>query len=239
MKIIPNIPQGVKLIDALKYFRRQKKDIYECREKNDFEKEREYILNATSDWGKNVCRSLGIEIEAEGLENLPEKGPVVYVSNHQSYADIGVACAMLDKFQFGFIAKNSLEKIPMYGKAIMDIRSIMIEREDPRESLKAIKAGVELIENGFSLYIFPEGTRSRCHEMAEFKKGSLKLATKPGVPVVPITIDGTYKVFEEKGVISPARVRFIVHPPIETAGMERKEANNLAETVEAIVRSKL
>lgn len=239
MKIIPNIPQAVKLIDAFKYFRKQRKDIYEYRAKENFEKEREYILNATSDWGKHVCNMLGIEIEAEGLENLPEEGPVVYVSNHQSYADIAVACAMLDKFQFGFIAKNTLEKIPMYGQGIKDIRSIMIEREDARESLRAIKEGIELIENGFSLYIFPEGTRSRCHDMAQFKKGSLKLATKPGVPVVPITIDGTYKVFEEKGVISPAKVRFIVHPPIETKGMERKEANNLAETVEEIVRSRL
>ncbi len=239
MKIIPNIPQAVKLIDAFKYFRRQRKIIYDARAKKDYEREREHILKATSDWGKHTCRMLGIEIEAQGLENLPDEGPVVYVANHQSYADVAVACAMLDRFQFGFVAKEELMKIPMYGQGIMDIRSVMIEREDPREALKAINSGVELIENGFSLLIFPEGTRSRCHEMANFKKGSLKLATKPKVPVVPITIDGTYHVFEEKGIISPAKVRFMVHPVIETKNLERKEANNLAETVEEIVRSKL
>ena len=59
------------------------------------------------------------------------------------------------------------------------------------------------------------------------------------MPVIPITIDGTYKIYEETGVISPAKVRYIIHPPIETAGMDRKEAADLAERTEEIVRSGL
>ena len=59
------------------------------------------------------------------------------------------------------------------------------------------------------------------------------------MPVIPITIDGTYKVYEESGVIRPAKVRYIIHPPIETAGMDKKEASDLAEITEEIVRSAL
>ena len=175
----------------------------------------------------------------EGREYLPKSGPVVYVSNHQSYADIIVHCAVLDTVQFGFIAKQNLADIPLYGQCIKDIRSVMMNRDDARESLKAIMEAIDLIKKGFSILIFPEGTRSKGHEMAHFKRCSLRLATKPGVPVIPITIDGTYKIYEESGVIRPAKVRYIIHPPIETAGMDRKEASDLAERTEEIVRSAL
>lgn len=239
MKIFANIPQGIKILRALNVFKKPRKIIYQARANEDFETERKYILQSTSTWGKLLCSDLGVEIEVEGREHLPKSGPVVYVSNHQSYADIIVHCAVLDTIQFGFIAKKNLAQIPLYGKCIMDIRSVMIDRDDARESLRAIMEAIDLIKNGFSILIFPEGTRSKGHDMANFKKGSLRLATKPGVPVIPITIDGTYKVFEETGVVSPAKVRYIIHPPIETSEMDKKTASDLAQRVEDIVRSRL
>ena len=239
MKIFANIPQGIKILNALKIFKKPRKLIYEARAREDFETERKYILESTSTWGKLLCSKLGVEIEVEGREFLPKSGPVVYVSNHQSYADIIVHCAVLDTVQFGFIAKQNLADIPLYGQCIKDIRSVMMNRDDPRESLKAIMEAIDLIKKGFSILIFPEGTRSKGHELAHFKRGSLRLATKPGVPVIPITIDGTYRIYEESGVIRPAKVRYIIHPPIETAGMDKKEAADLAERTEEIVRSGL
>ncbi len=239
MKIFANIPQGIKILNALKIFKKPRKLIYEAREKEDFETERKYILESTSTWGKLLCDKLGVDIEVTGRENLPTEGPVVYVSNHQSYADIIVHCAVLDTVQFGFIAKQSLADIPLYGQCIKDIRSVMMNRDEPRESLKAIMEAIALIRQGFSMLIFPEGTRSKGHEMSHFKRGSLRLASKPGVPVIPITIDGTYKIYEETGVIRPAKVRYIIHPPIKTAGMDKKEASDLAERTEEIVRSVL
>ncbi len=239
MKIFANIPQGIKILNALKIFKKPRKLIYEARDRGDFETERKYILESTSTWGKLLCDKLGVEIEVTGRENLPAAGPVVYVSNHQSYADIIVHCAVLDTVQFGFVAKQSLADIPLYGQCIKDIRSVMMNRDEPREALKAIMEAIDLIQKGFSILIFPEGTRSKGHEMAHFKRGSLRLATKPGVPVIPITIDGTYKIYEETGVIRPAKVRYIIHKPIETTGMDKKEASDLAERTEEIVRSVL
>lgn len=190
--------------------------------------------------GASSCAAnWALRLRWRGESIFQSRGPVVYVSNHQSYADIIVHCAVLDTVQFGFIAKQNLADIPLYGQCIKDIRSVMMNRDDARESLKAIMEAIDLIKKGFSILIFPEGTRSKGHEMAHFKRGSLRLATKPGVPVIPITIDGTYKVYEESGVISPAKVRYIIHPPIETAGMDRKEAADLAERTEEIVRSAL
>ncbi len=211
--------------------------IKEFREKGDVVKEREQILNSTTAWGNGIMKKYKIDLTVTGIENVPD-GPVVFVSNHQGYADIPVYGAAITKKQLGFVAKTSLGKIPVFGEWIRDIRSVFIERDDPRASLKTIEEGISLLNQGFSLVIFPEGTRSRGSQMGEFKKGSLRLATKPGIPVVPVTLNGTYHVFEEKGYVKPgAIVEFVIHPPIDTKSLSKLEANNLAERVEEIVRS--
>ncbi|MBR0598389.1 lysophospholipid acyltransferase family protein [Sinanaerobacter chloroacetimidivorans] len=209
------------------------------REAGDAVKEREQILNATTTWGKGIMKKYKIKLTVTGLENVPE-GPVVFVSNHQGYADIPVYGAAITTKQIGFVARISLGQIPVFGEWIRDIRSVFIQRDDPRASLKTIEEGIELLKQGFSLVIFPEGTRSRGPEMGEFKKGSLRLATKPGVPVVPVTLNGTYHVYEDKGYVHPgASVEFYIHPAIETKDMPKTEANNLAEKVEEIIKTKL
>ncbi|QAT41740.1 lysophospholipid acyltransferase family protein [Aminipila luticellarii] len=240
MKIIRNIPMAVEFMSALPELKKHKKNIYKYRELGDVEKEREYILKATSTWGKRLVRDLNIHLNVLGKENLPEKGPVVFVANHQGYGDIPICCAVLDAFQTGFIAKKSLSKLPFYGEWIKNIRSVMIDRDDPRGSLRSIETAVEFIKQGFSMVVFPEGHRSKGGEISEFKKGSLRLATKPGVPIVPISINGTYKLFEEKGYMQGNfTVDFLIHPMIETAGLSRTEASNLAAEVEQIVRKGL
>ncbi len=235
MKILANIPGIFKLIYCLKYLRVNKKEIEKARAAGDFEKEREWILKSTQTWGNKVLEMFGSELNIKGMENLPEKGPVVLIGNHQGYADIFAYCAAFTKFQFGFIAKDDLAKIPLYGKWILRVRSVFIERGDARASLEAINKGIKYIKEGFSLGIYPEGTRSKGPEMGEFKKGALKLATKPGVPIIPVSLNGTYKMFEEEGRLKGARIDMIIHEPIETAGISRQEEKELTAKVEKIV----
>lgn len=240
MKILQNIPMIAEFLLALKELEQYRKKIYKYRDCGDLDLEKEYILKATSSWGKRLVRDLDVNLNVIGKENLPERGPVVFVPNHQGYGDIPVCCAVLDTFQTGFIAKSSLSKLPLYGGWIQHIRSVMIERDDPRSSLRAIEYGIKLIKQGFSLVVFPEGHRSRGGEMGEFKKGSLRLATKTGVPVIPISLNGTYQFFEEKGYMQKHfKVDFMIHPPIETANLDKAQLNALSDTVEDIVRKGL
>ena len=116
MKIFANIPGAYKLLYCLKYFRANKKEIIAAREAGDFEREREYILKSTSFWGTKVMEMFGSTVNVQGLENLPDKGPVVLVGNHQGYADIFAYFAAFQKFQFAFVAKEDLAKIPFYGE---------------------------------------------------------------------------------------------------------------------------
>lgn len=235
MKIIPNIPGFAKLVYCLRYFNKYKGKIEAAKAAGNAEEERRYILEATSTWGPMIMDMFGSTVEVEGLDNLPESGPVVIVGNHQGYSDIAAYFAAFQKFQFGFVAKQELAKIPLYGQWMPRIRSVFIERDDPRASLEAIKRGIELLEQGFSLVIFPEGTRSKGPVPGPFMKGSLKLATKPGVPIVPVSMHGTYKMYEETGVIRAAHIRIIVHEPIPTKGLSRQEEKELNDRIEKIV----
>ena len=238
-KLYKNICFAIWMYFNLRHLRPFHYRIKGFRESGDYVKEREQILNSTATWGRGIMKKYKIKLTITGLENIPD-GPVVFVSNHQGYADIPVYGAAISMKQIGFVAKTSLGKIPVFGEWIRDIRSVLIERDDPRSSLKTIEQGIEFLNQGFSLVIFPEGTRSRGPEMGEFKKGSLRLATKPGIPVVPVTLSGTYHVFEEKGhVQSGAKVEFYIHPAIETKELSKLEANNLAEKVEEIIQTKL
>lgn len=236
MKIFANIPGAFKLINCLKYLRPNKYAIEKAKAEGDLEREREYILKSTSSWGPMVMKMFGSKVNVRGLENLPKSGPVVMVGNHQGYADIFAYCAAFQNFQFAFVAKEELSKIPLYGEWMGRIRSVFIRRNNPRAALQAINEGIEYIEKGFSLVIFPEGTRSKGPVPGPFQKGALKLATKPGVPIVPISLNGSYKMFEEKGYLTSAQIDIIVHEPIETKDIGRKEEKALAEKVEKIIK---
>ena len=106
MIIFRNIPNAIRIVRTTNEFGLLREQIYLAKEKGQFRRERRMILLAENRWGKRLCNSLGIEIEVTGRENLPKEGPVVYISNHQSYADIPVHCAVLDTIQFGFVAKK-------------------------------------------------------------------------------------------------------------------------------------
>ena len=240
MKLIDNVAGFIAVANSVLSMEKYHKPIDEARQSGDLEKEKALILKASGEWADRVVNHFKADINVIHPENLPDHGPVVYICNHQSFADVLAFFYVIRKHQISFIAKDAFHKIPVFGGWIPRTRGIYIHRGDARASLKTINEGVEYLKQGFSLVIFPEGTRSRSSNMGEFKAGSFKLATKARVPIVPVTIDGGYKTFEEKGVITKGvHIDFLVHPVIETASMSRQELAMVHEKVEAIVRGGL
>ncbi len=237
MKIIRNLPSLLKLFADVNKFKKHAALIDAAKAAGDFEEEKKWILDATSTFGPLLMEQFHVDLHVHGEENIPDEGPVVLIPNHQAYADIPVLFAVFRKFQFAFIAKKYLAKAPLIGDWMPRIRSIFIENDDPRESLRAINKGIEYLNEGFSLAICPEGTRSLGAEVAPFMKGAFKLATKPQLPIVPIAINGTYKLLEETGIVHPARVDVKVFPVIETKGMTREEIKELPEKLEEMIRN--
>lgn len=239
MKLLQNIPGFIRLYSLLGGLNQYKREIEDAKAKGDYERERRNIQMAEKIWSNDIMKIFGSNLKVYGREHIPkpETGPVVFIGNHQGYADIiSYFAALSPSRAFGYVAKEQLEKIPIYGPWMRRVRSVFIKQNDPRSSLKIIDEGIELIEKGFSLMIFPEGTRSRGPEMGDFKRGAFKLAVKPEVPIVPVSVYGTYKMFEETGVLQGADIGVMIHPPVKTEGLSRSEEKKMCLDVEQTVR---
>lgn len=198
-----------------------------------------YVHKITSKWAKAQVKMSGINVTVFGEENIPQDIPVVFMSNHQSNFDIALFMVYINKFK-GFVAKTELKKIPVLRNWMEHMNCVFMDRKDLRQSVQAIIEGIKIIKKGNSLVIFPEGTRSKGDRMGEFKGGSFKLATKPKVPIVPVTIKGSYKAMEQNGnKIKPADIEIYIHPMIETANLTKEETDALPDKVKSVIASKL
>lgn len=188
--------------------------------------------------GNGLVKRSGSDINIVGAEKIPD-GPVLFVSNHQSNFDIPLMMAFVNKPK-SYIAKVELANIPLVSRWMKVGKCIFIDRENPRQSLKAINQGISILKSGHSMVIFPEGTRSKGPHMQEFKKGSLRLAIKSGVPIVPVTISGSYKMMEaNNGKIKPANVKITVSNPIYTDQLTKEEESGLSNRVYEIIEGNL
>ena len=207
--------------------------------KGDLEKREAYIHKITTRWAKFVMKLSGAKITVIGEENLPKDQTVLFVANHQSNFDIPLLMSSIN-IPKGFIAKKELEKWPMISTWMRYINCIFMDRSNLRKSAEAIVEGTKLLKSGYSMVIFPEGTRSKGGPVGEFKAGSFKLATKSKRQIVPVTIDGTYKLLEaNKNWIKKADVKLIIHPPIDTTSLSKEETDNLHNTVRSIISKDL
>lgn len=199
----------------------------------------ELVYNYAVKWAEFVINKVGMKVNIIGLENLPE-GSCLYVGNHQSLLDIPVILAAIKK-PMGFIAKKEMEKYTIISDWMKEIHCVFMDRSNVRESIKSINEGIENLKSGYSMVIFPEGTRSKGPSLGEFKKGSMKLGIKAEVPIIPIAIDGTYKCMEgnPKNKIKSAEVNLIINKPIDTSTLSREEQNNLAEKIKEIIEESL
>jgi 1-acyl-sn-glycerol-3-phosphate acyltransferase len=197
-----------------------------------------YLAKLVRDWSNFVLKVAGLNLTVIGKENIPDE-PCVFVGNHQSNFDIPVILSNMNRLT-GAIAKKDMEKIPIMSYWMRQIHSVFMDRENPREALKSISEGVENLKNGYSMIIFPEGTRSRSNDMGEFKKGSMRLATKAGVPIVPITIYDTHKAMEgNNGRVKKANAKLIIGKPIYLDAMSKEEKADIAEIVQGIIQDNL
>lgn len=198
-------------------------------------KERDEIVNSIVPvWARYVFEITKSEVEVEGLEKLPSDRAVVFVANHQGLMDIPLLYGYSGK-PMAFVAKIELAKIPLLSSWMKLLQCTFIDRKSMRASLQAINDAAANVSKGYSQMIFPEGTRSKGKHHIEFKPGSFKLAFKSKAPIVPVTIDGTWRIYEEHKDVRSAHVKMIVHDPIETENLSKEEMQALPAAIEKIV----
>lgn len=184
----------------------------------------------------NLLKTTGSRVIYHGLENLPEKPGALFVGNHTSILDIPALISVME-FPTAFVAKKELDNTPMVGKLLKMIGCVSLDRQDIRQALQAVKTASERLTRGINMVVFPEGTRSKTGQIGEFKKGSIRIATAVGAPVVPFRIDGLRGVLEgNKGIqIEPRQVHIYFGKPIEVADMTRQQQKKLADDMRQIV----
>lgn len=206
---------------------------------NQLEEATLYAHTVTSKWAMKQIKSAGATIHVHGLENIPQDEPVVFISNHQGNFDIAIFMAYIDKPK-GYVAKIETLKIPVVRTWMTYIHCVFMDRSSLKTAATAIIEGIKSIKEGHSLVIFPEGTRSRSNQIGDFKGGSFKLATKSKAPIVPVTIDGSYKLMEGNGgKVRSGVVNVYIHPPVQTKDLTKEEATALPETIKQMIASKL
>lgn len=174
-----------------------------------------------------TIKMLKIDIEVIGKENIPE-GTCVFMGNHQSILDIPVIRHTIGR-TVDFVAKEELLKVPVIGYWIANLKGVTLDRSNAREGLKAMNIAIDRIKDGYNFAIFPEGTRSKDGKIKEFKKGSIKIATKSKAKIVPFAINGTSACFEDNKKFKQGKVKIIFGKPIDTENLSKEEERMLID----------
>ena len=141
----------------------------------------------------------GCHVTVKGMENVPKDEAVLYIGNHRSYFDVVLTYARCPGLT-SYMAKKEVARVPLLSTWMRFLHCLFLDRGDIKQGLKTILAAIDLIKNGISVCIFPEGTRSTGPEQTEllpFHEGSFKVATKTDCLIVPMAITNTSRIFED------------------------------------------
>ncbi|MCR5301433.1 MAG: 1-acyl-sn-glycerol-3-phosphate acyltransferase, partial [Lachnospiraceae bacterium] len=175
----------------------------------------------------NFCT--GAKVKYIGFEKIPTDVPVLYVANHESFFDVLMTLTQLPGIVC-FVAKKSFGKIPIFAQALQLYNTLFIDRDDIKQGLSVILKAIDNVKAGMSVFIFPEGTRSRDGKMNEFKEGSMKIAVKSGCPIVPIAISNTAGVFENHfPKVEAANVVVEILDPVIPGDFDKMEQKHLGK----------
>lgn len=180
-------------------------------------KRKNYDLKKSYAFVKKVTKAANhagrVTVESYGIENIPKENGFIFFPNHQGMFDVLVfleSCPV----PFSFVIKKEASNVILLKQVISALKSIVIDREDIRQSLEVINQMAEEVQKGRNFLIFAEGTRSKMgNKLLPFKGGTFKSAVKAKCPIVPCALIDSFKPFDEKS-IAPVTVKLIYLPPI-------------------------
>lgn len=187
-------------------------------------------------WSAFTCRLFLLPITVSGRENIDKDTSYVFVANHQGSFDIFLIYGFLHR-NFKWMMKKSLREIPFVGKACESAGFIFVDKSSPRKVYETIKNAEKVLQGGTSMVVFPEGARTYTGHMRDFKKGAFLMADQLQLPVVPLTIDGSFDVLPRTGHLLKRHVmKLTIHPPVYPTGKKGEEnlKKIMTESYEAI-----
>lgn len=170
-----------------------------------------------------------------GAEKLHEHETAVYASNHLSYYDTPVLFAKLP-FQFRILAKQALWKIPFIGWYLNRSGQVPVDANSARSAIASLNRGVATLKSGLPLVLFPEGGRTATGDLQPFVSGAAYMAIKAQLPLIPLTLVGTYELLPIHTYhLQPRPLAIIVGDPIPTTGLTTRDADALTQRLRDII----
>ncbi len=174
-------------------------------------------------------------VKVSGKENIQKETSYVIVLNHQSYYDIFLIYGWIG-IDFKWVMKMELRKIPGLGISCEKIGHIFIDRSNTQIAIESMNKVKQKLVNGTSVVIFPEGTRSKTHQLGEFKRGAFRMAIDLGLPILPITLVGTKETLPYNMLdVLPGTAQMIIHKPIEISKYSLEDIATLMMDVSEII----
>lgn len=199
------------------------------------------VAKYVAPWARRLMRLAGVKVTLVGEENIPKDRPCVFVANHRSYYDVPLSLTQLGE-PHALLSKVEISHIPfVYGWMKM-LHCVFVDRDDVRASMAALKEATDNVKKGYSITIFPEGTRYKGEEggIGEFKGGAFRIATKAGAPLVPVAISNSRAVFEANHYfMKPANVTVRILPAIETSELTKEQLKELPAQVQELIHANL
>ncbi len=191
-------------------------------------------------WARFIAFLTPMKVEVRGHEHVQPGQTYVVVANHLSQFDIPLIYGY-SGMDLRWVIKAELGRIPFVAQGCRAIGHIFIDRGDPEQSRQAINEAVSRLSPGTSVLFFAEGTRSRDGELKPFRKGAFRVAADRALPVLPITVQGTWQMLQPGSMrIRPGRARLTIHPPIEPpSGIQKDRASLLAERTWNVIAESL
>lgn len=192
---------------------------------------------AIVNWAFRCVRFLaGAKVEYIGEENIPTDTPVLYIGNHRSFFDIVLTYVRVPR-PTGYISKKEIEKVPLLNIWMRNLNCLFLDRENIKEGMQTILAAIDMMKNGKSVCIFPEGSRNKEEgTLLPFHEGSFKIAVKSGCPIVPMTINNSAAIFENQfPFIKKAHVIIEYGKPVYPKELPKENQKHLGEYVSNII----
>jgi len=189
-------------------------------------------------WSRRLLKEASIHLEVKGREHVMPGKAYIVMSNHQSSYDIPVLFQAL-RIPIRMVAKKEIFRIPFMGSAMRAAGFIELDRHNGRSAIKTLVTLRERLNESMSIWIAPEGTRSKTGHLGPFKTGGFRMAILSGMQILPVTIDGTRRTLPA-GRLTVCRgntARVTISAPIDPANYGPERIKHLiADVRDAIER---
>ncbi|MBO5064570.1 MAG: 1-acyl-sn-glycerol-3-phosphate acyltransferase [Clostridia bacterium] len=229
------IKWGSKFLSSLLKLNPELKKAKALKEEGDWRKYKSFVDGCLCGWLNPLIAKAGVNFNVYGKENIPENEPIIYTPNHAGIFDIPSIILNAPEPPI-FIAKKELKSVPVLSDWMYVLDCVFVDRNNKNSARSSLHEAIEMVKNGRSVVVFPEGTRSKDGTLGEFKGGAMKIAMETGAKVVPVLLRGTRERLEEKGEIVPGEIDVVFLPYIKTKGLSREDFFSMPEKIRQLIK---